>query len=220
MTNIAEKRLSNKTLATITILGMMLFIPLFLFDHFLMVDFWWWMSLNLVVMTTLGFILDKQYKEILKQDLQNDILKKVLLGITSVLVLYLFFFIGNILSRKIFGFAGDGIQSIYDFKGNAHVSRIFLLMLFVIGPGEELFWRGFLQRNFASKTNNVKGFIIATIIYTVVHVPTGNIMLIIAALVAGIFWGWMYMRFKSLLINVISHTLWDIIIFILLPLNV
>jgi membrane protease YdiL (CAAX protease family) len=61
------------------------------------------------------------------------------------------------------------------------------------------------------------GFILATSLYTAVHVATGNMVLVLAALVCGIFWGWLYMRYKSMLINVVSHTVWDILVFLILP---
>jgi hypothetical protein len=44
-------------------------------------------------------------------------------------------------------------------------------------------------------------------------------MLIVAALVAGLFWGWMYMRYNSMVMNIVSHTVWDIAVFLILPFN-
>jgi membrane protease YdiL (CAAX protease family) len=92
-------------------------------------------------------------------------------------------------------------------------------MLAVIGPGEELFWRGYLQRKLSSKTGKWVGFIIALLMYTGVHIFTGNIMLILAAFICGLFWGWIYLKYNSMVINVISHTVWDIVVFLLLPFN-
>jgi len=119
----------------------------------------------------------------------------------------------------LFDFAGQGIEQVYGFKGSAAPIRIVLLMLLIIGPGEEIFWRGVLQRNLEKRMGKWSGFLIGTLIYTGVHVFTGNIMLIVAALVAGLFWGYMFMRYKSMLMNVISHTIWDIAVFIFIPFN-
>jgi membrane protease YdiL (CAAX protease family) len=90
-------------------------------------------------------------------------------------------------------------------------------MLLIIGPGEELFWRGFLQRNMSLQFGRILGFILTTVVYAGVHVASGNIMLVLAALVCGIFWGWLYLRYQSMIINVVSHTLWDISVFMLFP---
>jgi hypothetical protein len=180
-------------------------------------DFWYWMSANLFVMISLAFITDPSYAHSLRIDLSQKIIQKILIGLGSAIVLYLVFFAGNQLSRLLFDFAGEGIANVYAFKGDAEGLRIGLLMLLVIGPGEELFWRGFLQRHFENRLGKWKGFFVATIIYTGVHVFTGNIMLILAALVAGLFWGWMYMKYKSMVMNVVSHTAWDIAVFLILP---
>ena len=44
-------------------------------------------------------------------------------------------------------------------------------------------------------------------------------MLVLAAGVCGLFWGFLYLRTGSLLINLVSHTAWDIAIFLLFPMN-
>jgi membrane protease YdiL (CAAX protease family) len=90
-------------------------------------------------------------------------------------------------------------------------------MLLIIGPGEELFWRGFVQRRLEIKKGKKSGLVLATALYTVVHIFTGNIILLIAALTCGIFWGWLYQKYRSMIINMISHSLWDVMVFIILP---
>ena len=69
-----------------------------------------------------------------------------------------------------------------------------LLLLLVTSPAEEIFWRGFIQRTTVEKLGPVWGLIITTILYGAVHIWTFNITLIIAALVAGLFWGLMYLK--------------------------
>jgi hypothetical protein len=46
---------------------------------------------------------------------------------------------------------------------------------------------------------------------------SGNPVLVLAALVCGLWWGYQYLRFNSLLSNVISHLFWDLLVFIILP---
>lgn len=204
-------------LLTVTLLAVLLFSPMFIIRQVGGFDFWYWMSANLVIMISLGWLLDPSYKTTLQGDLRDGVPVKVAMGLGSAVILYFVFFTGNYLSRMMFDFAGDGIANVYAFKGEAEAIRIGLLMLLVIGPGEEIFWRGFLQRHFENRLGKWTGFLVATAIYTGVHVFTGNIMLIVAALVAGLFWGWMYMRYQSMVMNVISHTAWDIAVFLVLP---
>ena len=147
----------------------------------------------------------------------EHLLRKVIFGIIAAIALFVVFYVGNILIRLLFEKAGDGIQNVYSFKQQAAPIRIGLLMLLIIGPGEELFWRGYLQRRLGLKFGKMTGFILATFLYTVVHLATGNMVLVLAALICGVFWGWLYMKYKSMTINIISHTVWDIAVFLLLP---
>ncbi|MDD5694421.1 MAG: type II CAAX endopeptidase family protein [Bacteroidales bacterium] len=199
------------------LLGVIVFTPMFVIQHIGNVDFWWWMSLNLMIMTALAFLTDPPYLPSLGKDLTSDIVRKLLIALASVVVLYFVFYAGNRLSRQWFAFAGNQISGIYHFRGEASSLRIILLMALVIGPGEELFWRGFVQRHLSSRYRKQMGFLLATLLYTAVHLATGNLMLVLAALICVIFWGWLYHKYHSMLINMLSHTLWDIAVFVVLP---
>ena len=196
-----------------------MFSPMFVLRQLGAFDFWWWMTANLFILLTISIITDREYLYLLRKDFSENILRKTGIGLLSALFLYLLFFAGNYLSRSWFDFASPGIDNVYKFKGDAAGIRIAILMLLVIGPGEELFWRGYLQRKFSAKYGKWAGLVIALILYTGVHVFTGNFMLIMAALICGLFWGWMYLKYESMLINVISHTVWDIVVFLVLPFN-
>lgn len=208
---------SQTKILLISGLAILMFSPMFVLHQIGPYDFWWWMSTNLIVLLALCFITDWEYLYLLRKDLGEGLLKKISIGLLSALILYLVFFAGNYLSRKWFNFAGSGIEGVYSFKGNAAGTRIALLMLMVIGPGEELFWRGYLQRKLSAETGKRTGLLLALILYTGVHIFTGNIMLIVAALICGLFWGWMYLKYNSMVINIVSHTVWDIVVFLVLP---
>lgn len=201
----------------VTFLAVVLFVIMFIYKQLGGFDFWYWMSSNLLILLTLAFVLDPANQSEIRRDLGKNIGQKILLGLLAAVLLFIVFYLGNILIRLIFERAGEGIQNVYSFKQEAEPWRIGLLMLLVIGPGEELFWRGYLQRRISLKYGATKGFILATALYTLVHVATGNAVLVLAALICGLFWGWLYLRFNSMIINVISHTVWDIGVFLLLP---
>lgn len=196
-----------------------LFIPLFVFRGLGPVDFWWWMSLNILLVVGLSIALDKGYFAFLAADLRSDLLKKILWGSLSGAILYLIFLVGNFISRDLFPFAGQGIADVYAFKKGISLFRSGILLFFLIGPGEELFWRGYLQRRWQKSWGLPWGLIAATAFYTLIHVGSGNIMLILAAAVCGLYWGGIFALSRSLLVVVVSHALWDILIFILLPLG-
>jgi membrane protease YdiL (CAAX protease family) len=212
--NAASGRLKDFSLGAAAVL---LFVPLFVFQSLGPLDFWWWMSLNLVLLIGLGAAVDSSFFSALKADLLSGTAKKISLGVVSAVGLYAFFFVGNLISRRILPFAGAGIAEVYGFKAEASTIRIVLLMAFLIGPGEELFWRGFLQRRWQERFGRGPGFLAAAALYALVHVGSGNPMLVLAAAVCGLFWGALYLRTGSILLVAVSHTLWDIAVFVLFP---
>ena len=107
---------------------------------------------------------------------------------------------------------------IYSMKGGTPPAVIALLLLLVIGPAEEIFWRGFIQRRMMARWGANAGLIAATACYTLVHLPSLNFMLIVAAGVVGGCWGLIYRFFpRSLTALIISHAVWDACAFVLFP---
>jgi len=65
-----------------------LFFPLFVFQNLGFLDFWWWMSVNIVLLVSFGFLIDSSYKDYLKRDFQSGSGKKIVLGILSAVIRY------------------------------------------------------------------------------------------------------------------------------------
>ena len=85
-----------------------------------------------------------------------------------------------------------------------------------------MFWRGYVQRTLSrtlgGKRPEDKAFVITALVYALVHVWSLNFMLIMAALVAGCVWGLIYrIRPGMLPALIVSHALWDVLVFIVLP---
>jgi hypothetical protein len=201
------------------VLAAALFVPLFVIRSVGPLDFWWWMSADIGFLVGLGALLDRGYVRALAVDLEEGVGRKVLFGLGSAAALYAVFWVGNVLSRMLFPFAGAGIEGVYGFKAGASPVRIVLLMVLVIGPGEELFWRAFLQRRWMRRWGAARGSIAVAILYALVHAAGGNAMLVLAAAVCGLFWGWLYLKTRSALLVAVSHTLWDLAAFVFLPVH-
>jgi uncharacterized protein len=198
-------------------LAAILFISLFRLRRLGPLDFWAWIALNVILITALSFVLDKGYGRRLREDLASGALRKTALGISSAAALYAVFAVGRLLALRLFPFAAAGIGNVYGLKTGVPLLRIVLFIVLIIGPGEELFWRGFFQERAGTTTSRGFGFALTLLLYTSVHLASGNIMLVIAAAVCGIFWGWLYLRFRSPLVNIVSHTLWDLAVFVVFP---
>lgn len=140
-------------------------------------------------------------------------------GLVAAAVLYGMFWLGNVVSTHILPFAASQVDSIYTLRTGQNRWLIAMLLLFIIGPAEEIFWRGFVQKRVSKKYGLLIGFIVAAAVYTLVHVGSFNLMLIAAAGLCGVFWGLLFAVTGNLWPCIISHAVWDVVIFILLPIQ-
>jgi membrane protease YdiL (CAAX protease family) len=143
----------------------------------------------------------------------------VLLGLASAGLLYVIFWSGKTISSTIMPFAAAQINGIYEKGVGTHTGIIACLLFFITGPCEEIYWRGFLQKNLAVRFGPWQGWLLATAIYAGVHIWSFNLMLIGAAGVAGAFWGAMFWRYKNLAPVIISHSVWSTVIFAVFPMS-
>ena len=144
--------------------------------------------------------------------------KEIFLGIGIAVALWGVFWVGDKLSQLMFDFARPQVDTIYGMKEGESPWLLTVLMLFLIGPAEEIFWRGYVQQKLSDKWNGNIGFVVTTLIYAIVHAGSFNFMLTMAALVAGAAWGLLYRLFpKHFAAIIISHALWDVAVFIWFP---
>jgi membrane protease YdiL (CAAX protease family) len=83
-------------------------------------------------------------------------------------------------------------------------------VLLVVGPCEELFWRGLVQAR--------AGFAVALAGYAAVHLWERKAALVLAAVVGGAFWGALFSWRGTLVAPIVSHALWDLAVVIWRPL--
>jgi membrane protease YdiL (CAAX protease family) len=143
--------------------------------------------------------------------------KDILLGIGSAAALYGIFHIGDRLSRKIVPNGGQQIDDIYKLKRIRPRQELMARLGLVIGPAEELFWRGFLQEGLMEHFGRFWGWVLGTASYGGAHIVSGNFTLVGAATVAGGFWGGLYALGMPLGALIVSHILWDNLIFLIAP---
>jgi uncharacterized protein len=201
------------------VLALTLFPYLLHFRRLGPLDFWWAMGLIVAILVVSALTADAGYAALLREDVRTRPLRKIVLGVLSAAALYGVFYLGNALVRRFLPMGSEGIGAVYALKSGAQALRIGLLLLLVIGPGEELFWRGYLQRTWQKKLGNASALPLTVAVYTVVHVASGNPVLVLAAAVCGLFWGVLYQRSGSVLLVAVSHAVWALAVFLLFPLG-
>lgn len=177
------------------------------------VNFWVMMTCSGIVLTTFSTLARRDWWKEVNLDLTN-----IALGVALAAALWGVFWIGDKLSSLMFDFARPQVNLIYGMKEGENPWVLTFLMLLIIGPAEEIFWRGFIQSSFSKRWNPNLGFIVTTLVYSLVHLSKFNFMLIMAAAVAGFIWGLAYRFFPERLgAIIISHALWDCAVFIWFP---
>lgn len=178
------------------------------------VNFWWMMTGSALILSVLATLFRPGWWKEVKWNGAN-----IRWGIFIAVALWGVFWMGDKVSGWIFDFARPQVDSIYGMKEGESPWLLAGLMLFVIGPAEEIFWRGYIQRTLSEKWNNpTAGFVVATALYALVHAGSCNFMLIMAALVAGMVWGALYRFFpRRFAAIILSHALWDVAVFIFFP---
>jgi hypothetical protein len=143
--------------------------------------------------------------------------RDVALGLGIAAGLYGIFQIGDRMARRILPAGDKNIGDIYELRERAPHNEIAVRLAAVVGPAEELFWRGLLQRSIGARWGRLPGAVAATAAYGGVHVVTGNPALIGAATVAGAYWSAFALLGAPMAALIVSHVMWDIWIFLVAP---
>ena len=182
-------------------------------------NFWLVMSCAAMVLTFMALAFTCDRKALFKVEKP---LLQVVAGILIAVVLWGVFWLGDKLSSLWFDFARPEVDAVYAMKTGLPPYMIALLLLVLIGPAEELFWRGYVQRTLTrllpGKRASDLAFVITALVYSLVHVWSFNFMLVMAALVAGTIWGLIYrINPQTLPALIVSHALWDALVFVIMP---
>ena len=177
------------------------------------VNFWWMMTGSACTLSLCATLFSPRWWKRVHFTPAN-----IIWGVVIAVALWGIFWLGDKVSQLMFDFARPQVDTIYGMKEGESPWLLTALMLFLIGPAEEIFWRGYVQENFSKRWNPNIGFVVTTLIYALVHAGSFNFMLIMAALVAGAAWGLLYRLFpKYFAAIIISHALWDVAVFIWFP---
>ena len=135
--------------------------------------------------------------------------REIALGVATAAGLYGIFRVGDTVARDVMPRGGEEIGDIYALRSLRPKEELVARLGLVIGPAEELFWRGFVQGR--------AGYLTATALYGGAHIVTENATLIGAATIAGMYWGFLRAIGVPLGALVVSHVAWDVWIFLIAP---
>lgn len=175
-------------------------------------DFWIMLSVSTLILLLISVLINTNTWN------AEINMRMLLYGVISAVLLYGFFYLGFQVTKSN-PMLSEGVKRVYELRSSLPTIFIGSLLVFPIAPGEEIYWRGLIQRRFAERLGSNAGFLTATAAYALVHLPTLNPPLILTAFIGGLVWGYLYKKTGSLVPAVISHVLWDLLIFVVAPLT-
>ncbi len=148
---------------------------------------------------------------------KNFSILNMVISILSGLFMYGLFYIGKIGSAILFPNELAEVATLYTMvqpQLNWHYFALFLIII----PGEELFWRGFIQRNVETKfENKLVVIFISSLLYMSANIYTFNPLFLLATFAGGVVWGTLYMWKRNIVLTIISHTVLNLFLLVLFP---
>ena len=171
--------------------------------------FWYIFSGSVLILITFAMF---------QEDVDDDasFFQYLFIGAISGMLLYFIFWLGHQAIDFLHLPFDKSIKKLYRWYSPSLFWQ-YLALLLVASPGEELFWRGFIQKRLRKYLGPIASILIASLLYASVHIYSGSFILIFAAFISGLVWGLLYFWRKSMPLVIVSHIVFDIMIFIILP---
>lgn len=109
------------------------------------------------------------------------------------------------------------LESLYTLLSPTDAWQYSALILLII-PGEEIFWRGLIEKRLLSYSTKGQAILLSTLLYTLPLIFSGNLLLVLAGIGGGLLWGFLYAWRQSLSMVILSHLVFDLLLLAIFPL--
>lgn len=137
-------------------------------------------------------------------------------GIGYGTITYGFVKLGYILLPYIDSTAEKDISKFLETYGPTNIWH-YLMLIFIIVIGEEIFWRGYVQQQLKRFTSPMYAVFITALLFSTSLAISGFLPGALAAIVAGLIWGALYEWKKSLPLIIVAHLTFVLLLFLILP---
>lgn len=93
----------------------------------------------------------------------------------------------------------------------------YLLLIFIIVVGQELFWRGFVQEKLKLYVPTVIACVLTSILFALAISLSGFMPAVICAFVVSLIFSFLYEWKKSMPLNIVAHEIFVLLLFVILP---
>ncbi|MCZ8536503.1 CPBP family intramembrane metalloprotease [Paenisporosarcina quisquiliarum] len=193
-----------------TVLLVIVYLLLFLTFSFEVI-FWYMYTFTMLLFMALSFVLGKMEDEVQTWEYLIFGIGYGTLTYGLIATAYRFFSI----------FTDQAAVSVERFLSDYGPTTVwhYLLLMLIIAPGEELFWRGFIQQKLKRYMSPFFAVLVASLLFGLSMAFSGFWLGVLAAVTSGLLWGLLYEWKKSMPLIIIAHITMTILLFLVLPLN-
>ena len=144
--------------------------------------------------------------------------KYLILGIGYGTILYAIVRLGYYIISKVDTSLLKSISKFLNTYGPSNIWH-YLLLIFIIVVGEELFWRGYVQQKLKQWFKPMIAVVLTSILFAFSVAISGFILGAVVALIAGLIWGFLYEWKKSMPLIIVAHEVFILLLFMVIPLT-
>ena len=178
-----------------------------------LVNFWWILSISSVLISILAGHFHPEWTLDLDVDKKNILIGTVLAGVLGIGC-----HVGSQFLVDWIPVLEIDLERIHLFYDDPVYYLLSILILFLMGASEEIFWRGYIQQVFSERWGANTGYVLTTLLFASMYVWSFNWMLIVGSLLLRMLWGGLC-RLDSRWLSpvMLSHALLNVIVFVLFP---
>lgn len=96
---------------------------------------------------------------------------------------------------------------------------VITVLSLTIGTGlmEELIFRGIIQCSLQPIVGSFRSIVISALVFAILHIGWQSFIDLVFVFAVGVFWGWVFVKTRSIISITLSHSLTNIMLFIVLP---
>jgi len=171
--------------------------------------FWHLYTFTLLVGTAISILFGK-----FKDELPTW--KYILFGIGFGTITYGIIRVGYIFLKFLDHGSIKQIRKFLETYGSNNIWH-YLLLIFIIVIGEELFWRGYVQHALKQYVSPIFSCIITSLLFALAMALSGFIPGVICAFITSLIFGLLYEWKKSMPLVIVAHEVFIVLLFIVFP---
>ena len=172
--------------------------------------FWYIYTASMACLLTLTFRLERPHNDFKLKD-------TLVIGFLSGILMYMITWTASKVLPAVHPPLQDQLEDLYILLSPTETWQYFVLILLII-PGEEIFWRGLIEKRLLTHIKAVPAVLLSTLLYAFPLIFSGNLLLVLAGIGGGLLWGVIYAWKRSLTLVIISHLLFDLMLLAAFPL--